>query len=462
MRSLFVKIFLWFWLATILIIGTTLVLISLIEPYRPFREDGRHVKKLAHDGRRAVEILEREGLGALQDFIEGKKRKRGRHFFLFNEKSETVTGRRVRGEAHELVARARESGVTEFLNLGRSLMLARPFYGSDGRSYVIVDEVPRRAHRSPIWRFLNPRFLSVRLLVIFIVASIFCYWLAWYLTAPVRKLRTATQQLASGDLKARVVPNLGSRRDELTDLGHDFDVMAERIEALINSQSRLLRDISHELRSPLARLNVALELARQRSDSEAGESLDRIEREAERMNELIGQLRTLTLLESGAEDMDKAPFDVSSVVKAIAEDADFEARNRNRSVKIVLNENIVIDGSEELLRRAIENTVRNALRYTAEGTEVEISLQRKKINGKEYAVTKVRDHGLGVPESALDSLFQPFYRISDARDRQSGGMGIGLAITDRSVRLHGGTVKAANHPGGGLVIEIVLPVSFQR
>ena len=153
-------------------------------------------------------------------------------------------------------------------------MLARLIYGSDGKAYVIIGEIPRRPRESPVWRYLNPRFLSLRLLVIFIVASIFCYWLAWYLTSPVRKLRTASQQLASGDLKTRVVPELGRRTDELADLGQDFDLMAERIELLLNSQGRLLRDISHELRSPLARLNVALELVRQRSGKEAEEALD--------------------------------------------------------------------------------------------------------------------------------------------------------------------------------------------
>lgn len=458
MRSLFVKIFLWFWLASIMIIGSTIMLMSVIEPHRPFREDGRLVKRLSREGQKAVNILENRGPDSLRKFMHGKRQRPGRHVFLFNDKNEAVTGRNVPPEARELSSRANKSGVTEFLNLKRSFMLARPVYGSEGKAYVVISEIPRRPRESPVWRYLNPRFLSLRLLVIFIVASIFCYWLAWYLTSPVRKLRTASQQLASGNLKTRVVPELGKRTDELADLGKDFDLMAERIETLLSSQGRLLRDISHELRSPLARLNVALELARQRSGKEADEALDRIELEAGRMNTLIGQLRTLTVLESGTKIMDKTPIDLSNLVKSISGDAEFESTKRNITVRAELDENIILEGSEELLRRAIENVLRNALRYTAEGSEIEMSLKRHIAEGREYALLKVRDHGPGVHEDELANLFSPFYRIAESRDRKSGGMGIGLAITDRAVRLHGGTVKALNAAEGGLVVEMELPI----
>ncbi len=237
-------------------------------------------------------------------------------------------------------------------------------------------------------------------------------------------------------------------------------MMAERIETLLSSQGRLLRDISHELRSPLARLNVAVELVRQRSGKEADEALDRIEREAERMNTLIGQLRTLTLLESGTEIMDKKTIDLSGLVRNISGDAEFESAKRNITVSTELDDNIIIEGSEELLRRAIENILRNAVRYTAEGSEIKISLKRHVSEGKEYALLMVRDHGPGVHENELSNLFTPFYRIAESRDRKSGGMGIGLAITDRAVRLHKGTVRAFNASEGGLVVEIKLPLSL--
>jgi two-component system, OmpR family, sensor histidine kinase CpxA len=277
------------------------------------------------------------------------------------------------------------------------------------------------------------------------------------LTSPVTKLRKATQELAAGNLRTRVVPALGNRRDELASLGADFDVMAEQIESLINSQRRLLGDISHELRSPLARLNVALELARQRSGAEATSALERIQREAENLNEMIGQLLALTRLESGAASVAKTQFDLAQLVREIADDADFEARSRNRSVTVNEVESCVITGNYELLRRAIENVVRNAIQYTSEGTAVEVELRRQGNRSDESAVIVVRDHGAGVPDSALEKIFQPFYRVDEARDREAGGVGLGLAIAERAVRLHGGNVKATNAADGGLIVTIEVP-----
>lgn len=459
MRSLFVKIFLWFWLASILIIVSTFALFSLFRPFEPLREDGRNIRRLAYTGSRAVGVLERRGADALKEFIHRREeRRRGHHIFLFDKNSRPVTGREAPPDIRGLAARARESGVTEFQRRDKNILVAQTVYGKDGSYYIMVGELPGRRRVPPFSRIFSSRFMGMRLLAIFIVASVFCYWLARYLTAPARTLKTATRKLASGDLKARVGKSLGGRRDELADLGKDFDVMAEQIESLITSQNRLLRDISHELRSPLARLNVALELARRQSGKEAGESLDRIEREAERLNHLIGQLRTLTLLESRTDIMDKETVNLSVLVKSVSEDAAFEAESAGRSVETELSDDIRVEGSEELLRRAIENVVRNAVRYTGEGTAVDITLKRVQLNGAEFAVLTVHDRGPGVPEEALACLFSPFYRVAESRDRQSGGMGIGLAITDRAVRLHGGKVEAENALDGGLIIRLYLPV----
>ena len=276
------------------------------------------------------------------------------------------------------------------------------------------------------------RSLGVRSLVTFIVGGLVCLGLAWHLTAPIRRLRTATQRLTAGDLTARVGSEQIRGRDEIAALGRDFDLMAERIEELLTTQQHLLRDISHELRSPLARLSVALELARQRSGPEAGGALDRIGREAERLNDLIGQLLTLTRLENGGERIARGPVSLKPLIQAIAADADFEAQTHQRAVRAVVAEEAVIHGSEEMLRRGIENVVRNAVRYTAEGTEVEIAVSRRRGDSGDAAVIRVRDHGPGVPEEALSRMFLPFYRVADARDRQTGGTGIGLAITERA------------------------------
>jgi two-component system sensor histidine kinase CpxA len=295
------------------------------------------------------------------------------------------------------------------------------------------------------------------------------YGLARYLTSPTARLRRAAQQMAEGDLSVRVAPQMGRRRDELADLGRDFDVMAERIQSLLASERRLLGDISHELRSPLARMQVALELAEQSADEHTREYLNRIEREGARLNDLIGQLLLLTRLETATGQANLETIDLADLIAQVAADADFEARRRHRSVRVRHSEPAQTSGNAELLRRAIENVARNAVRYTRENTVVEIALRCESASesgstpglgkGKgEIAVISVRDFGPGVPPESLEKLFDPFYRIAPARDRQSGGVGLGLSIAARALRFHGGQITAHNAEGGGLLVEMRLPV----
>jgi len=200
--------------------------------------------------------------------------------------------------------------------------------------------------------------------------------------------------------------------------------MASRIESLIEAQRRLLGDISHELRSPLARQGVALGLARRSAGGSAKAALDRIEREGERLNEMIGQLLALSRIESGTNGGGEARIDLAALVREVADDANFEARERNRSVHFVNGEPIIISGIHELIRSAIENVVRNGVRYTEAGTQVEVLLTAEVANDHRFAVISVRDHGKGVPENSIKEIFQPFYRVEDDRDRKTGGSGL--------------------------------------
>jgi two-component system sensor histidine kinase CpxA len=287
-----------------------------------------------------------------------------------------------------------------------------------------------------------------------LIAGMFFYLLALYQTSPVKKLQSTVKAFAEGNREARVSPQFGNRGDELANLGREFDHMAERIEGLISSQKRLLADISHELRSPLARLTVALELARKWADGRAVTALDRIEQETERVNQLVGQLLTLTKLESGAERVPPEIVVLEDLVHQVIDDADYEAKPLHKSVKSEELEHCRVRGSVDLLRSAVENVVRNAVRYTNEGTSVDVSLRWH----MDTAVLSVRDHGPGVPEAELQHIFEPFYRVSEARDRASGGVGLGLSIADRTVKLHGGTIRAEN-ARDGLVVTIELPLA---
>lgn len=340
-------------------------------------------------------------------------------------------------------------------NFGGREYSAHPVITESGRRYVMVDSFPPR----PFGPFSeHPRVQVLRILAVLLTAGMLCYWLARYLVTPVVKLREVTRQVSRGDLSARVGPLIGKRRDEVGALGRDFDAMATRIETLVNAQHRLIRDISHELRSPLTRLRVALELVRRRAGPEVLAGLDRIEREAESINEMIGQLLSLSRLESGTDGLKNVEIDLCALVHEIADDADFEAQSRDSSVHMTSCEECTTTGVAELLRSAIENVVRNAVRYTAAGTEVEITLRCEGLDGERDAVVSVRDHGAGVPEEAIEEIFRPFYRVEDARDRESGGTGLGLAIAARAMRLHGGAIKAANVPDGGLMVEMRLPL----
>jgi len=295
------------------------------------------------------------------------------------------------------------------------------------------------------------RLMVHDLSIFFVAGGIFCYFISSYLTKPLDRLGEAAARIADGRLDTRVEPSLKRRHDEIAGLARNFDLMAERIEALVTGQRRLLGDVSHELRSPLARLMVALTLLKQGPAAEAAENLERIGLEARRLDTLIGQLLTLTRIDSGADRGSPARFDLANLVQEVASDADFEARARNRRVIVTPSDPCMFDGFEELLRSAVENVVRNAVRHTAEGTAVEMSLQK---NPSE-ALLRVRDYGPGVPGEMLDAMFQPFRRVaSDHAD----GAGLGLAIAERAVRVHQGTIRALNAPeGGGLIVEITLP-----
>lgn len=447
-RSLYLKIFLWFWLAMIVINVAFFAAVALTRP-TPTRRSWRDLAQTGANAQKAAEAFEQSGSAALAVALQTTEKNSGVSATFFDENGHELSGRSVPPGATELLARVAESRDLEFNFAGPGTLVARPVVSAKGQRYIYLAHIPRPPFQS-LWQTQ-----AIRLLIILVIGGIFCYWLARYVTTPLFKLRTTTNQLAEGHLGARVSTNLSKRRDEVGDLGRDFNMMAERLESMVKAQQRLLGDISHELRSPLARLGVALGLARQRSGVEANSALNRIERESDNLNEMISQLLTLTRLESGTDSRKRSEVDLDALVREVSEDADFEARSLNRSVQVVASDKCSINGVEELLRSAVENVVRNAVRFTPEGTAVEVALRKQNGSRDNFAVISVRDRGNGVPAESLEKIFRPFYRTEDARDRQSGGgTGLGLAITERAVRMHGGTVQAVNAPEGGLAVEM--------
>jgi signal transduction histidine kinase len=493
MRRLFWKIFGWFWGAMILI-GLALYFVVLTTRPDPLPAAWRESTgaALTTTGSSAATAYERSGAGELQTLFDSAGRRARTRYWLFDANGQEVSGAppledegpRYRGgrggppdntppqrpqdgifraprppsaeQLEELRQHVLQGEGPLFRAAGPRVMAAAKVQSASGKTYVLGALLPSPNFGRPA---ADPRTQLIGGLATLLLSGLVCYGLVHYLTAPLLQLRDATQRLAEGDLSARTGAASQKRRDEVADLGRDFDAMAERIEVLVNAQRQLLGDISHELRSPLTRLSMALALTRRHvaqgaSPEETNAALDRIARETGRLNALIQQLLELTRLESGeAETSEK--IDLQQLVREVVADADFEARTNGRAVRFTDSAPCYVCGSRSLLHSAVENIVRNAVRYTAPQTAVEVSL----LCDDENAIVRVRDYGPGVPEAALERLFEPFFRVEAARDRDSGGVGLGLAITQRAVRSHGGDVRAANAPGGGLQIAVRLPLA---
>ena len=452
-HGLFLKIFLWFWLSLSLIV---VVLVVGVLATRTDEHAGPPWLSLIESAVRthalnAVSAFEQGGRSTLDAYLTELRQESGIEGYLFDQHGLELSGNATADEVKQLASRIASTGDMEYRFRPPLPMAGERIVSSRGVPYVFVI----RATNAPTFHS-DRRLLGLGIALVILTAGIVCYGFARYLVAPVAKLRHATQRLAEGDLSARAASAMGKRRDELADMGRDFDRMAQRIESLILAQRRLLGDISHELRSPLARLSVALELARQRCGVDAADAFEIIEDEAQQLDTLIGQLLTLTRFESGEDTKTREIVNLAKLIEEIAADSDFEAKSKNREVQIISSEECQTLGVMQLLRSAIENVVRNAVRYTAEGTTVEIGLRC--VSGRQ-AIISVRDHGPGVPEPDLQRIFHPFYRAGEERDPQTGGIGLGLAITERAVRLHKGSVTARNAEDGGLIVELRLPLT---
>jgi len=457
-ESLFWRIFLWFWLAMVLI-GTTLVVSTIVTQ----SESQDHRIRLMIQSvmplqaQHAADLFEQVGPEKLSEYLRQIESSGPFHASLHRDSGANLLGGQDLKSTRDVIVRAAKSRQPQYGSGQASKLIAQPTTGPSGEKYVLCLE----GRTPPLLGFLRgaPRAQFFRGCALLVVAAAVCFWLARYITTPLLRLQNASRRIAAGQLETRIFPEFGNRRDEIGRLGQDFDLMADRIDTLMTSQQRLLQAISHELRSPLARLNVALGLARQRDHSGVRNELDRIELEAERLNQMIAQVLTLTRMES-SKLTSSSPFELSALISDVVDDAAFEARNTTHAIRLVYVEPCLMNGSVPLLRSAIENVVRNALRYTQESTTVEVSLVVESSSPNQFsAIVRVCDHGPGVPEDSLQHIFRPFYRVTDARERETGGTGLGLAITEHAVRLHGGDVRARNAKGGGLIVELSIPAT---
>jgi two-component system sensor histidine kinase CpxA len=435
MRSLFAKTLLWFLATTAvaiagIIITTAVTLNSTESRQSPFF---MLLRVQVEDAKRAYETGGKAALAAVLSKFQSIDQ--AKVVFTDDQGNDLLSGEHRPDLANRMGRRPSSSFPFTF---NRQFTFARP--DSTRKYWLFVIE----ERRGWLFWFLEPSHLWIVGLVVLL-----CYGFAYHLTSPVRRLREAVDCFGRGDFSARAATN---RRDELGQLALSFNKMADRIQTLLSAERRLLLDISHELRSPLARLSVAVELARSGKDRDV--MLDRIEKEADRLNELVGELLQVTRAEGDPSLHKTATVHLDELLGDIVYDAQLEAKAKGVTVDVKSSQPIALTGDEELIRRAVENVVRNAIRYAPQGTAVEIQIERI----ADRAQVIVRDFGPGVPEEALPRIFDPFYRVDSDRNRASGGVGLGLAIARRAVELHKGKLQARN-VNPGLLVTIDLPVA---
>ena len=454
-HRLFVKIFSWFWVTALVIIGIIFIgrRVMDLRPIDPSSMYPSLASMVATDAARAYES---GGPAGFTRFANGLAGGHTSQLFLLDENNKDVLSRAISRDALRL---AKEGGKDQLVVTQSSLyerVAAYKFVSTSGRPYTLVlyqhSAVPN----------LTGVLLTAGIPFLFgllVVVTILCFWLAYHIAAPIHGIQSAARRVAQGDLSARVPHAVSLRRDELAALAVDFDSMVERIETLIRTQKKLLNSVSHELRSPLARLNVCLAMIRKNMPEEAVDICERMERDVARIDTLMGQLLTLSRLEAGLSSGERENVNFTLLVQEVAADGDFEAQSLGKSVSLEASSSIVLERADSLaLRSACENIVRNAIHFTRPGTEVKVALGIEDPATSAEVLLTVRDEGPGVPKDALQNIFSPFFRINGLA-RQSQGNGLGLAIALEAIRLHHGTIVASNLVPTGLEISVRLPAS---
>jgi two-component system OmpR family sensor kinase len=489
MHSLFVRVFVLFWIAMAIIVAGSIA-VTFTVAAREY--ESREFQRRPAIAIEASEVLAKSGVGALRTWLRANSHAMAdRDLYIIGPDGADILGRPLSESAARRLQFFRESisdaeqggplGPPPGTAAGPPLGAAPPGDGPagagpgpggpaprgltprnfrpqrvlpqivapDGTAYTVL-LVPRRPS---IFGALSLPGISARIFGIALVVSAFAsWWLAQHLSAPIRRMQEGARALAGERLGVRVSAGLDGRKDEVAVLAREFDAMADRLRANRSALTRLLGDISHELRSPLARMRLALGLARQPSADNARQ-LDRMEREIERLDVLISQVLKLARLNGTDIPFEREPFDVDEMIDEVVRDAAFEGTAKGCKVQTVGAAHSVVSGNRELLRSAIENVLRNAVRYSPQGAPVEVAVER----GTAGLTISVRDRGPGVPAGELERIFEPFYRVAESRDRDSGGEGIGLAITSQVMKAHGGTARADNRAGGGFEVQLNLP-----
>ena len=445
-RRLFWKIFLPFWLAQAVLLGALYLRIQhRISSEHPWwiQPERREMPVLADY---AAKVYEEQGLAGLSQLLGSLSLQNRSRFWLVDANGHELSGRPI---PERVLRDASAAEKSEGLHHSFEANVLAASTATTQGHYVLIAELvpPKLSERVPgdiLWTLKLGTILS----------ALICFLIAHYLSKPIERLRDATHELARGNLDIRAGDNLGNRRDEIADLVRDFDTMAGELRTLIQSERNLLSGVSHELRSPIARIRLALTLARDADDVERSEMLDRIEQDTIQLDSMLEQILTVARLESGQHKPRFERLLLNDIVDDVLHDANFEAAATDATIAFQGESDIQVNGDAGLLRSAVENLVRNAIFYSGRGGKVDVRLSQE--DGA--ALISVRDNGPGVPENALSLMFKPFYRVDDSRGTTTGGMGLGLAIVRNAVLAHGGNVSAKNVAPHGLEVELRVPI----
>ncbi|MFY7697743.1 MAG: ATP-binding protein [Legionella sp.] len=449
MRSLYWKIFISFWLATILIIITTAWVTSEIAQTSSI--PAREQVFMDSYANAAVATFEAGQHKALQKWLAQTGIQRHMALYLLTSKGEVIGSdsppQAVKLIGMHLVDHQLDEGILKSGNL----IISHEILSTSGTAYRLA-----AVSEKPLAHFIQIPWagLTIRLIIAIVISGLICYMLSLYVTRPLRSLRIAARSIATGEFGTRVGRFLGHKKDEIAELSKEFDSMAAQLESLVLSKERLLRDISHELRSPLARLQIAIELGRKQSNNLANIEFERMEMECMRLNDLIGEILEFARLDKSTSILSKSLVNLPNLLNRIINDANYEYTGTYSRITLHIIDSCELLIDERLIHRAIENILRNALRYSTKHGRVTIQLSYA---DHQNVLIDISDEGPGIPEEQLTEIFRPFYRVDSSRVKSTGGYGLGLAIAYRAVKMHDGEIVAKNSPAGGLSVQINLP-----
>jgi two-component system sensor histidine kinase CpxA len=451
MHRLFLKIFFWYWLTAWGMIAVVL-LGSRLTGMRQVSTPNMYATVAPILAAEAAKTYESGGPEAFARFSQSDVHDHERQIFLLDGFYKDVLSQPLPDDGLRLAHAAKDGQLVVL----RGHIAAYKFASASGHPYILMLFLKSDLRRIGDVLMGDGLPFSITLIVL---VTILCLGLAYHIASPIHSIQSTARRVAQGDLKARVPSSVSRRFDELAALAKDFDSMVNRLDSLIQNQRNLLNSVSHELRSPLARINISLALLRNRFSADSDDLFQRLDRDVERIDLLMGQLLTLSRLEARFSSAEREDVDFAQLVEEAAADGNFEAQALGKSVSLRTTGSVILRNADpHALRSACENIIRNAVRFTPPGSDVQIVLEIDRSAPEPQAFLSIRDHGPGVPEGSLEAIFQPFYRINGDGEATRGN-GLGLAIASEAIHMHLGTIRAENLPPTGLEIIIQLPAA---